>query len=147
MTIPRVFARRLWRRRSQHGFVAIEFSAAIALLLLPVTMLVASLPSWSTREHSATVIAREAARLAAQQWPNQSDAAIDTLVVDTATNLGADPRQVTIEVTSDQFRGGQVRATVTIVMPAISVPGIGTAGAWHWSTTATVRIDDYRSRS
>ena len=42
-------------RRSERGFVAIEFALAVGLLLLPVVMLVAALPSWVEREHAATV--------------------------------------------------------------------------------------------
>jgi NADH:ubiquinone oxidoreductase subunit H len=52
------------RPRDGRGFVAIEWVAAVALLLLPVVVLVATLPSWAERRHAATVAAREAATAA-----------------------------------------------------------------------------------
>ena len=57
------------RRHDPSGFVAIELVLAIGLLLFPVVLLVASLPQWSERQHAAIVAAREAARVAAQEWP------------------------------------------------------------------------------
>ena len=128
------------------GFVAVELSASIALLLLPVAMLVVSLPSWSGREHAATVIAREVARLSAQRWPVAADGEVDDLVRELATNLGIDADDVVVSVNEQVDRGERMRATVTIRMPAISVPGIGTVGQWHWTTSNAVRIDAYRSR-
>ena len=53
----------------EHGFVAIEWVAAVAMLLLPVVVLVATLPTWAERRHAATVAAREAARDLQQHWP------------------------------------------------------------------------------
>ena len=125
--------------------MAIEFVGAIAVLLLPVVMLVAVLPRWSEREHTATVIARELARSAARAWPNR-DAAASGIVDEVSANLGVAPTDVRWSVVADANRGGQILATVVIVMPALAVPGIGTAGTWKWTTTASVRIDDYRSR-
>ena len=57
------------------GFVAIELVLAIGLLLFPVVLLVGSLPQWSERQHAAIVAAREAAQVAAQEWP--ADGGID----------------------------------------------------------------------
>ena len=52
--------------RSQQGLVAIEWVAALALLLLPIVVLVATLPEWAERRHAATVAAREATRVLAR---------------------------------------------------------------------------------
>jgi hypothetical protein len=133
-------------RRDARGFVAVELAAGIALLLVPVILLVAALPVWSEREHAATVAAREAARYAAQQWPNAVDAEAVGAADDAAANYGVPAGDVAVVLHSDVDRGGQVVATVTILMPAIVVPGIGTSGAWHWTTSYAVRVDDYRSR-
>ena len=145
MKRQRVRVRIRRRHREGHGFVAIEFVGAIAVLLLPVVMLVAVLPRWSEREHAGTVIARELARSAARAWPNR-DAAASGIVDEVSANLGVAPTDVRWSVVADANRGGQILATVTIVMPALAVPGIGTAGTWKWTTTSSVRIDDYRSR-
>ena len=145
MKFQRVCRRLRTLHREGHGFVAIEFVGAIAVLLLPVVMLVAVLPRWSEREHAGTVIARELARSAARTWPNL-DAAASGIVDEVAANLNVAPTDVRWSVVADAHRGGQILATVTIVMPTLAVPGIGTAGTWKWTTTASVRIDDYRSR-
>ena len=134
------------RYEKQGGFVAIEFVGAVALLLLPVVMLVSVLPHWSEREHAATTIARESARLAAQRWPDDAQREVDALIDEMSLDLGVPSADISVSLSTSGTRGGQIAATVTIVMPAVAAPGIGTAGRWHWSSTASVRIDDYRSR-
>ena len=131
---------------NRRGFVAVEFVAGVALLLVPALLLVASLPTWSEREHAATVAAREAARYAAQQWPSDTDGQAVAVALLAAANYGVPARDLEVTMDSNVDRGGQVRATVTIVMPAIVVPGMGAHGAWHWTTSYAVRVDDYRSR-
>ena len=48
--------------RQADGFVALELAAGVAVLVLPVVMLVASLPGWFDRQSTARQAAREAAR-------------------------------------------------------------------------------------
>jgi hypothetical protein len=128
------------------GYVAVEFAAGVALLLVPVLLLVAVLPTWSEREHAAAVAAREAARYAAQRWPDDVDgAAVDVAEV-AVTRYGVPATDVRVVMATNVGRGGQVRATVTILMPALVVPGMGAHGGWHWTTSYAVRVDDYRSR-
>ncbi len=133
-------------RRAQRGFVAAEFVGAVALLLLPSLMLVAALPRWSEREHAATVVAREVARAAARAWPEDLGEEVDEIVEEVAADLGLEPTDLSVTVTTDPSRGGQVTATATIVMPAMVVPGMGAVGHWSWSTTSAARVDDLRSR-
>ncbi len=135
------------RMRAQcFGFVSVELSACIALLLLPVAMLVVSVPSWSSREHAATVIAREAARLTSDRWPAVDDVEVDEMASELATNLGVDPGDVVVQLSEIADRGQRVRATVTIRMPALHIPGVGSIGQWHWTTSSAVLVDPYRSR-
>jgi hypothetical protein len=129
-----------------HGYVAVEFAAGVALLLVPVLLLVAVLPVWSEREHAAAVAAREAARYAAQRWPDDVDAAAVDVAELAVTRYGVPSTDVHVVIATNVGRGGQVRATVTILMPALVVPGLGTHGGWHWTTSYAVRVDDYRSR-
>jgi hypothetical protein len=35
---------------------------------------------------------------------------------------------------------------VRMRMPAIAVPGLAPVGAWTFTTVASLRVDDYRSR-
>jgi hypothetical protein len=128
------------------GFVAIEFALAVGLLLLPVVMLVAALPAWVEHEHAATVAAADAASAAVHAYPadgvdDARAAALDTLHDYGITAADAD---VTL-VADDHARGGTVSVRVTVAMPALVVPGIGTIGGFHWSRVQSRRIDDYRS--
>lgn len=84
--------------------------------------------------------------IAAQGFPTDVSREAEALATATASAHGVRAEDIRVEVTSDMRRGGSVSATVTVRMPAISVPGAGDVGAWTWSTTHTRRIDDYRSR-
>jgi hypothetical protein len=128
------------------GFVATEFVVGIALLLVPVTLLAASIPTWVERRHAATVAARDATVLAAETFPAGRDtgAAVAEIV---AANYGIHPDDITVRLFDDGTRGGQVRAVVTIAMPALTVPLIGSVGRWTLTTTYALRIDDYRGRT
>jgi hypothetical protein len=134
------------RRTARSGFVAVELVAAVALLLVPTVVLVASIPVWSEQRHAATVIAREAARVAAAGWPAPAGADVDAVIASEAADYGVPSGDVSATVTVDHARAGQAVARVTVLMPALHLPLIGDAGAWHWSTSYSVRIDDYRSR-
>ena len=79
------------RRHDPSGFVAIELVLAIGLLLFPVVLLVASLPQWSERQHAAIVAAREAARVAAQEWPADGGVDAERVAREVATTYGIAP--------------------------------------------------------
>ena len=132
--------------RRDAGFVAIEWLLATALLLFPVVVVAAAVPTWIERQHAATVVAREVAVYAAETFPASSATSREIADV-IAANYGIPPGDVDVTVLDDAVRGGQVRARVAIVMPAISIPFGGTVGRWRYSTEYTVRIDDYRSRT
>jgi hypothetical protein len=127
------------------GFVAIELVLAIGLLLFPVLLLVASLPQWSERQHAAIVAAREAARVASQAWPADGEAVAERVAREVATTYGIARGDVTITVSPPPDRGGLLTATVTVRMPALTVPLLARVGAWSWTARESVRIDDYRS--
>ena len=132
--------------RREGGHVAIEFALSIGLLLLPVVLLVAALPSWTEREHAATVAAREAASAAVGAYPGDGRADALDAVEETLANYGIPASAVeTTFVRDDIRRGGMVSVRVTIEMPAVVVPGIGTVGGFHWSAVQSRRVDDYRS--
>ena len=134
------------RRHDPSGFVAIELVLAIGLLLFPVVLLVASLPQWSERQHAAIVAAREAARVAAQEWPVDGGIDAERVAREVATTYGIAPGDLVITVSPPPERGGLLTATVTVRMPALAVPLLARAGAWSWTARESVRIDDYRSR-
>jgi hypothetical protein len=53
---------------------------------------------------------------------------------------------VEVRISAPPARGGLLTAAVTVRMPAVAVPLLARAGAWSWTATESVRIDDYRSR-
>ncbi|MDP9336063.1 MAG: hypothetical protein M3Q30_22515 [Actinomycetota bacterium] len=134
------------RRRSECGFVAIEWVAAIAMLLLPIVVLVATMPGWAERRHAATVAAREAARDLVDNWPNATSESAVLVAIDVAADHGVDATDVDVRVPSvGEMRGDEVVVEVEVTMPAIGVSGMS-VGSWHYTARATRRVDDFRSR-
>jgi hypothetical protein len=133
------------RPGNEAGFVAIEWVASIAVLLLPVVLLVATLPVWAERKHAAAGAAREAASAAVLRAEVDSGAA-QLVAREVAANYGIDSRDVTVNVRPGAARGAYVTVDVHIRMPAIAVGGLFSAGAWTYTATQHRRLDDYRSR-
>jgi hypothetical protein len=138
--------RRERRPSSESGFVAVEWVAAVALLLLPMVVLVASMPGWAERRNAATIAAREAARDLANKWPNGNVASAVLVAQDVAADHGIAASDIDVRVVNlGQVRGDEAEVDVDVRMPAIGVDGMS-AGAWHYTARATRRIDDFRSR-
>jgi hypothetical protein len=117
------------------------------MLLLPAVVLVGTLPTWAERKHAANVAAREGARDLQLAWPggNIDEAVLVAKYV--AADHGIDPSDVSVRVLATGLNpGDQIRVEIRVAMPAIAVPGLRRVGAWTYSTFASVRVDDYRSR-
>jgi len=131
----------------QRGFVAIEWVAAIATLLLPAVVLVATLPTWAERRHAATVAAREAARELQQHWPLGTSAEAEVVARYVAGDHGIAASDESVRVISAGVNpGDQIEVEVRVRMPAIAVPGLARVGSWTYAAVASLRVDDYRSR-
>ena len=132
--------------RDGRGFVAIEWVAAVAVLLLPIVVLVATLPVWAERKSAATIAASDAARVLVNDWPAGDVRAAVAQAREVAANEGVDAHAVDVRVVSTGVAPGtDVRVEVTVTMPAIAVGGIR-AGEWRYTAVAIRRVDDYRSR-
>jgi hypothetical protein len=136
------------RRRDERGFVALELVLGVGLLLIPVALLVMTIPTWSERQATARAIVREVARSTAVAGicdTGTADGLTDTM----AANLGIDPAQVhvSLDCLSGQRlpRDGEVTAEVTVQMPAIQVPGITNVPGWRWAAQHREPVDPYRS--
>ena len=134
------------RARRDHGFVAAELVIGVGLLVLPVALLVLTLPGWSERQVSSRAIAREVARtLAGERWCDVAGGR--ALVASMAANLGMPPADV--ELATDcvpgaaLVPGGEVVARVTVRMPAVLLPGIGAVGAWTWTAVHREPVDPF----
>ncbi len=127
------------------GQAAIELVASVGLLLLPVVLLVASIPTWSERRHTAIAAAREASVVAANGFPGDVGDEAESAAKSVAAAHGVPAEDISVEVRTGEGGSGSVSATVTVRMPALVLPAIGSVGAWSWSTTHTRRTGDYRS--
>jgi Flp pilus assembly protein TadG len=127
--------------------VVIEWILGICLLVLPVAGLM-SFPAWVERQNMARLGAQEAARAVALADDTDSGTAEGTRLVDEiARNHGVDPSTVSVSYAGSTSRGGSVSATVSVQMPALSLPGLGSVGSVTWSTSHTERVDQYRGFS
>ena len=142
------------RRCGQRGFAVVEWTIGIGLIVLPVAVLVASLAPWFHRASMARTMAQEAARVLvlADDWETGTEAAA-TLARQIARNHGVDDARwceggsgcVSVTFDGDLVRSGEVRAVVSVPMQGITVPFIGSALGFQWSTDHSERVDDYRS--
>ena len=129
------------------GFVAgIEVPAAIALLLVPIGLGMLAVAQWPQRQTVARSAAHQAALLAATAPdPTTATQQAEQAARDTAVNGGLKPEDIEVAVTGNLERGGSIIARVTVTMPALAVPGLGTFAPWEWTAVHTERVDDYRS--
>jgi hypothetical protein len=144
--MPSVSGSREVRPGRETGFVAIEWVAAVTLLLLPAFVLAASLPTWAERRHAATVAAREAVRELEREWPAVDPEAATAVARYVASDHGVAPGDVTVDIAAVAEPGEQLRIEVAVRVPAIAVPGLVRAASWTYTAVASARVDDYRSR-
>ncbi len=134
------------RNARDRGAAAVELPLAVGLLLLPISMVVMLVPQWPERQTVATAAAKEAATTLA----NAPDAATgmqraSEVVSSAAANHGLPPGSMSVEFSGDWCRACTVTASVSVVIPAIDVPLVGTVGSFTWTASSSARIDDYRS--
>ncbi|HSH60064.1 MAG TPA: hypothetical protein VK988_10565 [Acidimicrobiales bacterium] len=132
--------------KDQRGTVAVELSLALGLFLVPLALLVITIPTWPERQTVARAAAIEAARSAVladslDEGMGNGNAA----VAQAARNYGLDPDQFRVAWGGGFGRGQSMTARVTVRMPALVVPGLTAVEAWSWTASHTERVDDYRS--
>jgi hypothetical protein len=130
------------------GYVAIELALSIGLLVLPLTGLVVTFPTWAERQSVARVVAREVARSVALDGVCDPAGAV-ALAATVTDGLGIPAGDVTVSldcVPGQQLaRGGAVTASATVVMPALAIPGIGAVDLWRWTAANRQPVDPFRS--
>lgn len=139
------------RWSGQGGFTVAEFAAGVGLLVLPVTLLVTSLPTWIETREAARVAAQQAAR-AVVTAPDRATgvAAGSALASEVLANRDVVMRgPVAVDgVVGPPVTGAApslVTVTVTVEMPALTVPFVGAWAAFDHAVSHTQPVDRYRS--
>jgi len=132
--------------RGERGSVAVELPVALVLFLVPIALLVITIPTWPERQTVARAAAIEASRSAV--LADSLDEGIENgnaAVAQAAGNYGLDPDQFRVVWDGGFGRGQSITARVTVRMPALVIPGLTAVEAWSWTASHTERVDDYRS--
>jgi hypothetical protein len=132
--------------RRERGFVATEFALGVGVLLLPVVVVVLTIPTWSERQTTARAIAREVARAVARE--GLCDHAVAAGLTDIMTaNLALARADVDVGLDcapgAPLVPGDEVQVNVTVQMPAVRLPAIGSVGAWSWTARHRQPVDQY----
>ena len=134
--------------RRDRGSAAVEMPLAVGLLLLPISLLVMLLPQWPERQTVARAAAKEAASLYANAASQESGAELASAsVAQAAANYGLPTDAMTVVLGGEWCRACTVTADVTVMIPAIDVPMIGSVGSFRYTASSSARIDDYRNLS
>jgi hypothetical protein len=117
----------------------------VSMVVLPVLVLVLTLPTWEQRAVDAEDAARNAARVlaVASTWGEGVAAANEAVALD-AGNDGLPPTDLATTYSGSLGPGGEVTATVTVTVPVGYVPGLGAVGTAHFTASSTEHVDTYR---
>lgn len=138
-------------RRAEDGLVAAEYAAGVGFLLLPVTLLVLSLPAWVDAQEAGRVAAQQAARAVVTASDHAAGVAEGRrLVSETLANRAVAQVGETVFDGSLRHRAGDepqelVTATVTVRVPAVRLPLVGAWAAFDRAIAHTQPVDRYRS--
>ena len=132
--------------RSEPGFVAVEWVAAMVFLLVPIVLIGAGVSRWPERQQVARAAAAEAARAAViSDTRALAEANAARRAGEVASNYGVPAGEYDVDVDAAVWDWGEnVTVTVSMTMPAIDIPGVGSWGATRWASSATQRIEDFR---
>jgi hypothetical protein len=134
------------------AYATAELVLGIALLLLPVMLIVLTLPTWAERRSMAHSAAHDAALALARStdWP-AGKARADQIVEEMAHNYGLrgdDSMRLTWEPdrgAARVARGETVTAVIRVPTPGVFVPGVGYIGRWELTVRHSETVDRYRS--
>lgn len=135
----------------EDGFVAAEYAAGAGFLLLPVAVLVLSLPVWFEAQEAGRVAAQHAARAIVTAADHASGvAAAEAVAAETLANRGVSQvGGLGVEGTLRHPRAGEpqelVTVSVTVRVPAVHLPLIGTWAAFDRTVSHSQPVDRYRT--
>ncbi len=128
--------------------MATELALGVAVLLLPVVFVVLTIPSWSERQTTGRAIAREVGRAVARDGSCNMGLA-DGLAEMMAANLALARTDMRVELDcapGDALApGSDLAVSVTVRMPAVHLPALGSVGEWSWTARDRQPVDLYGS--
>lgn len=131
------------KRHRDKGATPIELPLAVSLLLIPVAVAVMVLPQWPESKNVASSAAQEAATLyATAPDPDTGMTLADAAIARHEANY---IRDLTLNLSGQWCRGCTITATVTVDVPAVDIPFMGSTGTFTYTATSSSRIEDYRS--
>jgi hypothetical protein len=133
--------------KNERGLVAIELPLAVGLFLVAAAVVIATAIAWVERLSIAGRAAGNAVtELVDADSLESGVAAADGAVSRVRHNYGLSDGHLELTEVPETFqRGATVEIGVTVSMPAVTVPFLGTIEGWSRTTYASARIDDYRS--
>ena len=134
--------------RTERGSGAVELVLTTALILIPMTMLLLSLPLMVAYRTMGDAAAREAVRACANALdPSSGQQGAERLARRILGERGLAPEaiEVTVDCRTAWEPGAVVSATVSFRAPLINVVGIGSLGTVTFARSYRERIESYRS--
>lgn len=132
----------------ERGSGAVELVLATAFILIPVTLLLLSLPLMVAYRSMGDAAAREAVRACAAAFdPSSGQRSAERLAYRILDERGLSPEETEVVVDCETAwePGGVVSATVSFRAPMISVVGIGSLGTVNIHRSFRERMEPYRS--
>ncbi|MGO9660231.1 MAG: hypothetical protein ACLQVK_04185 [Acidimicrobiales bacterium] len=129
----------------QGSATPLSLMLGVGLIVVPVLVLVLTLPAWEQRTVDAQDAARDAARalVEADDW-GDGVAAAEQAVSEIVSSDGLVAADVSLSLAGSLGPGGTVTASVTVLVPAGNVPGLGFIGTLHYTASSTEHVDAYR---
>jgi hypothetical protein len=130
----------------QAGSAPLSLVLGLGLLVIPVLLLVLSIPTWEARAVDARDAAATAARVlvTADSWPDGVSAA-NQAVDEIRASDRISPSDVKTDYQGSLTRGSTVTVDVTVVIPATEILLIGAVGSLHYTASSSELVDQYRS--
>ena len=133
------------RRQGEKGSTTIEFLLCLALIIFPVMGLSAAALNWPARLNAASGAAYEAAHSVVHS-PVADPEEGRARAVKVWTNHGYDAGDIEVAFEGDPTsRGGVYTSTVTVVLPAIVIPGVGRIAGGFVARSHAERVPDFES--
>ncbi len=115
----------------------------VALILVPATALLVTVPVWIERQAAARDAAANAARAAVVQ---AEPAVVGSMVSGTEQAWGLAPGTLAWSARGEPGgRAGTFTVEVTVELPAVNLPLLGPIGAVDWTTSHSEPVPVHRS--